>query len=433
MSTQRYRVRRIDHNIMMALRTTWIVVVTLLIILTNKNYFTVALTSVVATNKKMASSSSSWRQKCQQDFGLVELPKECEQLSQANDESWKRYHQYRTQIEQDASMEEEDDDDGKARVLKKMHQALQQEADDVHCPQWLAHTFQNVDNVQLESDTEFRSITTCATLFSPFLVPHAVKLQHTYHYRPQSDWCEFYCNWHFSLERFDGNLNGDGRQQQLAQIYPADTILLNSLYNAEEGMEVLCSNGYMNPPRTLEQVDWIPIEDTFVDNFTPHTVQRIRGWLCLSTATSNSSMSDFDFLRLLFASYGTPNFETFCNDEIGVGHVWSPSLEVQDQLNLNDTGDADNTNLNWLEYQARLVSGALRPHDKYYEPFDVQAKKAEWGRRVLQVCQPPSKYSIDEDEDLNQTPWLVWERAQQSATNMQQAMQAMTQLGYYRQ
>jgi hypothetical protein len=375
------------------------------------------------------------------DFELAPLPWSNERLdavSQADDETWKRYHEYRTRLETEAAIEDgedddaemevdNEDDDGKTRVLCKCQEALKKQVEAVDYEPWRRHTFQNVDDLQWKSSsTEIRSITTCATVFSPYILPHAIELEHRYHCRPRYTWCEFYCYWHFRLVRFDGEPNGDEVQQRLARTYPKDMILLNPTYVADDDMEVLCSNGYMDPPQIQEEVEWVRVEDIDVHNFTPNTVCRMRDWL-FGSLKSTEILSDYDFLRLIFASYGTAGFKTLDGD---VGHFWLIHSELHSQLIAGGIVDKDNeeykdfTGLHWLEYQARLVAGALRPQDKYYVPHDVLAAKSEWGRRVLQVCEP-GKYNEDDNEDLSQAPWLVWERAEKSSANLRMAMQLM--------
>ena len=86
------------------------------------------------------------------------------------------------------------------------------------------------------------------------------------------------------------------------------------------------------------------------------------------------------------------------------------------------------TGLNWLEYQARLVAGALRPFDKYYVPYDTLEAKSEWGMKVLEVCEDGQYNQGDDDLDLSQAPWMVWERAEKTSSTMRMAMQLMMQL-----
>lgn len=396
---------------------------------------TITLLLILFINDTLCFSVEMWRQKCANDFGLVEPPNTAPPTATAADdeETWKRYHVYRSKLEKEATMEDEDD---KTELLQQFRRAIQDTAHDVHYDPWARHTFQSLDCLQWENyELEIRAMTVCSTVFSPYLIPHAVELEHRYYCRPRYTWCEFYCYWHFRLKRFDGEPDGDVVQQKLARQYPKDVILLNPTYVADDDMEVLCSNGFMDPPETgEEQVDWVAVEDIDVHNFIPNTIRRIRQWL-FGTQSASQVLTDFDFLRLLFASFGTADFRILHGD---VGHCWSITSDLR--ANLIDEGVVEGSNeefkdftgLNWLEYQARLVAGALRPFDKYYIPYDLIEAKSEWGQKALEVC-GQAKFKDDEDEDLSKVPWLVWERAEKTSATMRMAMQIMTQLAYRQQ
>jgi len=387
----------------------------------------------------LSFGSDMWRQRCAQEFGLAPLPLSSGarlfKLSEADNETWKRYHDYRSRIQQEASMDNEDaemdvdENDGKTELLHAIQRALRNEAKHVKYEPWLDHTFQRINDLQWEDESEIRSITTCATIFSPFLLPHAVELENRYHCRPRSTWSEFYCYWHFRLLRFDGEPNGDDVQQELALKYPKDIILMNPTYVADDEMEVLCSNGYKDPPQVMEEVDWVAVQDIDVHNFTPNTVRRIRDWLF--GPNKSTELRDFCFLRLLFASFGTSNFQLLHGN---VGHFWFMSRKLHNQLIDDGVVERDDTEfdrftgLNWLEYQARLVAGALRPFDKYYVPYDTLEAKSEWGLNVLEVCEEGQYNQGDDDLDLSTVPWMVWERAEMTSSTMRMAMQLMMQL-----
>lgn len=407
---------------------------------------TITITSRQTTALSM-QQNKMWRERCALEFGLKPLASKTgallKQKSQANEETWKRYFEYRMKVNQESTIKDEEDAemnvdgstedyvDGKARILHRIQEALQDEATSVDLQPWLQHTFQSIDNLQFQNDMEIRSMTTCATIFSPYLLPHAVQLEHCHHHRPRSTWTEFYTYWHFRLVRFDGEPNGDVVQQELSKKYPKDVILLNPTYVADDEMEVLCSNGYMDPPQIIKEVDWVAVEDIDTHNFTPNTIRRIRDWLFGSQASTTEMMSDYDFLRLLFASFGTANFKSIVGD---VGYFWSMSTELYQELMDEGVVDKNNpefqqfTGLSWLQYQARLVAGALRPFDKYYVPYDSMKAKSEWGRRVLETCEDGQYSQDDNDLDLHQVPWLVWERAEKTLPTMRMAMQLMRQL-----
>ena len=133
----------------------------------------------------------------------------------------------------------------------------------------------------------------------------------------------------------------------------------------------------------------------------------MREWL-FGSHKSTQVLDEFAFLRLIFASYGTADFATLHGD---AGYIWSPDPDMRGEMIAEGVmGEDDDAKLSWLEYQARLVSGAIRPRDKYYVPYDLLEAKSEWGRMVLEVS-APGKYAED-DEDLSAAQsWLVWERA----------------------
>jgi hypothetical protein len=207
------------------------------------------------TKKRKAPDCDQWRQKCVAAFGLEPLPWANDRLttlSQADNETWKRYYNFRMKIEKEDEIIEEDEDyDGSIQLLHECKDGLKHEVDRVGFEPWLQHTKQRIDDICWEdSDRDsIRSVTTSATIFAPYALPRALVLEHRYHFRPRSSFCEFYCYWHFRLVRFDGEPNGDTVQQRLALKYPKGWILMNPTYVADDEMEVLCSNGYKDNPR----------------------------------------------------------------------------------------------------------------------------------------------------------------------------------------
>ena len=78
----------------------------------------------------------------------------------------------------------------------------------------------------------------------------------------------------------------------------------------------------------------------------------MRRWL-FGSILSSEVISDFDFLRLIFASCGSPNFDIIYGR---IGYTWCPDTEVQSELIAMGI-DVSKYSLSWLEYQARSVSG----------------------------------------------------------------------------
>ena len=196
-------------------------------------------------------------------------------------------------------------------------------------------------------------------------------------------------------------------------------------YDANDEVEFLCSNSLKDLPTIRGEKDgefWQAIEDIDVSNFTPATLARIRMWLLGSPAT-DTTLSQFDFVQLLFTAFGCPDFSPnrLCQETFG--YSWTPDSEVCSML---ESGDSE-CSLGWLEYQARLVCGALRPLDHFYQPYDELMARNDWGERVLEEIE------LDEDEEGNRfdkfviggnsdskdremirrMPWLIWNRAKE--------------------
>ena len=73
-------------------------------------------------------------------------------------------------------------------------------------------------------------------------------------------------------------------------------------------------------------------------------------------------------------------------------------------------------------YQARLVTGTLRPQDMFYEPYDVLERKSCWGINLLEEVEEDDEeedgvlHGLMEEgedwEDIRAVPWVLWERAE---------------------
>jgi hypothetical protein len=235
--------------------------------------------------------------------------------------------------------------------------------------------------------------------------------------------------------RFDGKPPGDETQQRLAKRYPKgwhfpSDSLPGGIFFTDDGEEELCSNCYVDPPSVKEQYeDWQPIENIQTCNLTPSSLRRIRGWIFGSASHSMALLDNFSLLRLIFASGGTADFGSILGQ---TGHSW-PSYSnrqrafdalVADGVLAEESDPYESIKgVCWLEYQARLITGALRPQDLYYEPYDIMDAKTSWAEGVLQNAIEGSDGEDDEDEDdeddeddvmgaIRAAPFLLWEKAE---------------------
>jgi len=76
------------------------------------------------------------------------------------------------------------------------------------------------------------------------------------------------------------------------------------------------------------------IEQISLCNFTLLTIRHIKEWFSGGFTPLSSGISDFSFMRLLFACLMTPNFQSLEGD---IGHSWSPSRSKFKEHNLSKT------------------------------------------------------------------------------------------------
>ena len=293
----------------------------------------------------------------------------------------------------------------------------------------LEGTFEDGDLVRSSS---YRSC-----VFSPYQIPHAIVFTHRYHKRVRMSSMEYSVCWAFKLVRFDGKGPGDATQKKLDKYYPGNTFIFNDPeYDGETGEEYICSNSLIDPPN--DKFRWVYCENPDARNLTPTTITRIREWLYgVPFFLSRSLISDFDLMRLAFASMGSPDFDIWRGD---IGHTWAITPEHPAAAHLQEAGYLevewdDFTLINWLEHAIRVASQNLRPLDMYYEPYDQRHPKSEWGREVLESYEDEARlYGEDEEEDelLRQVPWMVWDREERNKGGMgneQKMAGLMTLLG----
>ncbi|CAB9514661.1 expressed unknown protein [Seminavis robusta] len=294
----------------------------------------------------------SWMSKCVAEFKLNPIPTawKCE-VPSSSETQWKRYYYYRKEKEQtfleETSVDRGGDDEAVKDLLAKWHSKLRKEVlqclgKDM-CEKWLATI--SAKDLCWEDADELRSATFEANVWSPFAMPHAIKLQHRYHHRARSRSVEFYATWAHSLLDF-------------AELGKVD-------------WEELCSNCYEDEELRMDVID--------TENLTRETVDGLRRFL---HGTDDGEKLDrelfcnHDFMLLLFASMGTIDYETiYCGD---IGYAWRPPFmdeefckamvdaEVFEAAHYIQ-GLEDLSDVSWLDYGIREASGELGPMHNYYK------------------------------------------------------------------
>ena len=407
-----------------------------------------------------ADAPSEWRSKCIARWNLQEVPAawyegsaaltdHYEELSRADDETWKRYHAFRLKHlpkAAAASHETGDTAEDEDRYLYDDENCGLQKKADAHLERvtacngpggllWAAHADCLLKDSVWEDVDDPRSCEFEGVVFSPFALPRATRLKHRYHHRSRWSSIEFYCTWDFQLVRFDGIAFGDEVQQRLAKQFPKDLMGPDIAFAHESettGFEELCSTSVLDPPpvHDLQDADiWTFALDEKKDNLNPTTVRRFRSWLFGSACPGcKQLLSDWSLLALIFASCGS---DVTRGPLIGghTGYSWPSDFkdkarvrELLEKEGCDWAADGEieegDLSVSWLEYAARAAAGALRPVDAYFEPYDLLEVKAEWGRRVLQAraeMKEEDGGSEDESSAEHAAPWIVWDRAEKGS------------------
>lgn len=263
------------------------------------------------------------------EFSLKALP--CEGVEvrawdATDNETWKRYHSFRTKSNkhsctlENSTFAVEESDSIAASLRSNWMKDFRSEAEDVGEAgrDWFRATSSKIhDSRENDMETGFSVGKFGSTVFSPYAIPRAIELRHRAHLRSGWSSVAFSLTWKFKMIRFDGYLGGDAEERRLADLYPEEAPHFKgkAVYEPKTKFEVLCSNGFVEPPLALGPSSIV--EDIFVDNFSTTIVRRLREWIYgVHHFRSRELIGDFDLLRLLFAAFGSPKFKV-CVKEIG--------------------------------------------------------------------------------------------------------------------
>lgn len=371
-----------------------------------------------------AQEQQSWRSKCIERWELKEIPAAWykdsvalkdyyEKLSLGQDETWKRYYEFRQKSCGDSEdiIEDEDEDDPydeNGGLQKKANQHLKSSAASSGPGGLLlaVHTCCTLLDTCWNDCDDLRSCSFKGVVFSPFALPRAIRMKHRYHNRSRYYSVEYFCCWSFQLVRFDGVAFGDEIQQRLAKKFPGDISGPSVLFQHETptaGFEDLCSTSLLDPPNVhgLDNNDlWDAIYDIQKENLNPTTTRRFRSWLFGSACLACREMlGDWGLLALLFAACGSDAASGPLTGD--VGYTWpgwrngSKTREVLKQEGC-DWDEEEGLRVSWLEHASRSAAGALRPIDAYYEPYDLLASQFACGcmQKLGFVCKCMDSFEI---------------------------------------
>jgi hypothetical protein len=316
-----------------------------------------------------------WRTKCIEEFKLEPVPVTwSDQVARGSEKAWKQYYEYRDKQAKSSgkkgSNDDGDDDEDKAKSSRKkgsdedecyndededllqfwesLLEALEseifpdQEGNPERQGKWQTH--RRVEDVEYEmfGGDDIISAEFHGHAYSPFALPHAIHLHHSYLRVPQWNSMAFDVSWGYKLLDFEES--------------------------RDTGFTTLCSNCYEDAELRADVID--------VSHFNQNTVDRLRRFLFGAVEESKQvCCDDYSFLRLLFGTMGTFSDEGEDYATIGsgwIGYEWYPGRKLQQTMikegaHIGDPEDFDYGGINWLEHRIREVAGTLRPMDTYYE------------------------------------------------------------------
>ena len=318
---------------------------------------------------KKARKGGGWRQKCIDAFDLQPLPERwvskdehLGKLSEATDEVWKKYYEYRIKhlpIEEkkagsdDLRLSDEPSNEGVLACIKleldcevhavKREMPTTETKDAANLRSTLLETFSKTHTSQ-ECDCAWddgdnpRSADYFALVFSPFALPRALRLTHEYYNRAKYSSTEFRVEWTYKLMSFG--------------------------YSEEDDFKEICSNCFVDPSSPMEKIK--------IKNLTKGLIDRLREWIFGLAEETSLVLDDFYFSRLLFATCGSSGFNTSKGD---IGYTWMAGNTPELQKLKKEHGD-DFFMVNWLENRVRTICGALRPLDKHFVPYERSEEAA---------------------------------------------------------
>lgn len=321
-------------------------------------------------------TASSWRDKSIAKFNLQPVPDSWkDSVGVGSEAAWQRYYNYRMKQEAtdfrnesfssdyDSDGEEIDDGcgnwqreamndiqlywtdedfDGMGRLQKLM-------ANDSCKWQWTPSR----PKIDWEDENQPRSVDYVAHVWSPWAIPHAIKMTH--------DW--------------NGNVGYYGSELNTEWCYRIMDFEKNDIETSSKGWKVLCSFHSSNNNDVIK-----------TSNLTLATCKALRKFLFGSNSTECKKLtcSDRDFLFLLFGSAGSYDKDLMEDaKDCSLGYSWCPWKDEKIKQQLIDEKAPANDEMDgkpptetesynprwcsWLRYRILEVTNTLGPVSKHYK------------------------------------------------------------------
>ena len=324
------------------------------------------------SSEEDSASSSSWRAKSIEKFELQPVPGKKGLVDGGTEEAWKRYYMYRTEKEKDDARKkvgsdddrydsdgnsvsgDDDEEDTEKEGLRDIVWSWTDFGMDEMIPklmvdgckwQWTPQR----PSLNWEEEDKLRSADYYSHVWSPYAIPHAIKLSHSWSGRVRWEGYDLATDWNYMLLDFEVDIE-----------------------NSTKKYTELCSNNYDKIKTT---------------HLNKATCNKLREFLYGANTKQSKKVtcSDKDFLILIFGSMGSTdkNLEEDTKD-CSLGYTWCPWKQdgMKERL-FNEKAPADDDPsgeppaalkgynprwCSWLRYRILEVTDSLGPISKYYQP-----------------------------------------------------------------
>mmetsp|Transcript_14541 Transcript_14541/g.31600 ORF Transcript_14541/g.31600 Transcript_14541/m.31600 type:complete len:360 (+) Transcript_14541:160-1239(+) len=325
------------------------------------------------------ASTKSWRDKSIKRFNLQPVPNGWKgSVAVGSDDAWKRYYNYRVDKEKNdprvSSDSDNYDSDGNSISGDDDEDNWEKEGMQSILYSWTESDINGMErltkfmvdgcqwqwtpqrpSLEWEEENKLRSADYYAHVWSPYAIPHAIKLSHSWYGKVGWDSYDLSSDWSYMLLDFEGDIE-----------------------KSTTKYTELCSNNS----------DVIK-----TSHLNKTTCGKIRKFLYGANTQDSKKLtcSDRDFLLLLFGSMGSTDKDLMEDaNDCSLGYSWCPWKEEGMKQKLFDAKVPKNDDPNgeppttlkgysprwcsWLRYRILEVTGSLGPISKHYKP--PPAKKA---------------------------------------------------------
>lgn len=316
--------------------------------------------STKSPERKKQKADDTWRSKCISKFGLKPVPDGS--VTTGSEDAWKRYYQKRVKLEEDDIRLQEDsnyDSDGNSIerepdaeavediVWSWTNYGMKSRLEKLMAEGCKWHWTPLKPTLGWDSDFKLQSADYCAYVWSPFALPVAIKLSHSWYGKVGWSYSSLETDYHYKLVDFEVSDEG-GKYVKLCSF---DNDVINTSHLNKATLAKLRKFLYGSNTKKIKQ----------------------------------QTCSDKDFLFLLFGSMGTTDeyFEDDAKDAC-LGWTWIPwkhdgmkekLFELKAPEDDDDKG-APPTSLekyspkrcSWLRYAILKASNSLGPVSKHYQP-----------------------------------------------------------------